>query len=90
MFTHQTSSTGPPKGNGSAEWAVQTAKNLFQKYKIWGQDLQLSLLVVRNTLRDNLGYYLMSAQQKDAHHNFHCRNNGTRSYNLYNRMSRSS
>ena len=55
MFTHQTSSPKYPKGNGLAERAVQTAKNLLRKCKISGQDLKLALLNFRNTPRDNLG-----------------------------------
>lgn len=55
MFIHQTSSPKYPKGNGLAERAVQTAKNLLQKCKMSGQDVRLALLNFKNTLRDNLG-----------------------------------
>ena len=49
---HITSSPLYSQSNGLAEKAVQTVKNLFKKCKESGDDVYLSLLDLRNTLRD--------------------------------------
>ncbi|GBP61465.1 Endogenous retrovirus group K member 8 Pol protein [Eumeta japonica] len=55
-FNHVTSSPHHHQGNGLAEKAVQTAKNILRKCSIDKSDVQLALLNWRNTPRnENLG-----------------------------------
>lgn len=55
-FNHVTSSPHHHQGNGLAEKAVQTAKNILRKCSIDKSDVQLALLNWRNTPRnDHLG-----------------------------------
>ncbi|KAG1650875.1 U6 small nuclear RNA (adenine-(43)-N(6))-methyltransferase [Nymphon striatum] len=52
---HITSSPRYPQSNGFAERTVQTAKNLLKKAKEDKQDVEISLLELRNTPLKNLG-----------------------------------
>lgn len=51
-FDHVTSSPHFPRSNGLAEKFVQTAKNLLKRCAEDGSDVQLALLLIRNTPRD--------------------------------------
>ncbi|XP_028168447.1 uncharacterized protein K02A2.6-like, partial [Ostrinia furnacalis] len=51
-FNHVTSSPHHHQGNGLAEKAVQTAKNILRKCSIDNSDIQLALLNWRNTPRN--------------------------------------
>ncbi|CAG4931717.1 unnamed protein product [Colias eurytheme] len=53
-FNHVTSSPHHHQGNGLAERAVQTAKNILKKCSIDKSDVQLALLNWRNTPRNDL------------------------------------
>ncbi|CAH2097604.1 unnamed protein product [Euphydryas editha] len=53
-FNHVTSSPHHHQGNGLAERAVQTAKNILRKCSIDKSDVQLALLNWRNTPRNDL------------------------------------
>lgn len=53
IFNHVTSSPHHHQGNGLAERAVQTAKNILRKCSIDKSDVQLALLNWRNTPRND-------------------------------------
>ncbi|XP_053698805.1 uncharacterized protein K02A2.6-like [Sabethes cyaneus] len=60
-FDHITSSPHFPRSNGLSERFVQTAKNLLKRCTEEGSDLQLALLLQRNTPRDK---QLLSPNQR--------------------------
>ena len=55
-FAHITSSPYYAQSNGLAENAVKQAKQLLEKYRKDGSDVQLGLLNLRNTPRDGMGF----------------------------------
>jgi hypothetical protein len=53
IFTHKTSSPHSPKSNGIAERTIQTLKKVLKKARKEGTDLNLAILELRNTPRNN-------------------------------------
>lgn len=53
-FEHRMSSPHYPRSNGFAERNVQTAKNLLKKCSMDGTDVQMALLMLRNTDRNEV------------------------------------
>jgi hypothetical protein len=51
--THKTSSPHFPKSNGLAERTIQTLKNVLKMARKEGTDINLSILELRNTPRNN-------------------------------------